>query len=396
MRSYFRTRKLFSVHRSLYKVDEEKVTKAYAKTNETFIRLSSILMLLSFFCLHTTLDSSDKELLITSSLALPFRLGYVSFQLFLLLGPITLVLLRSYIQVYYEHIYVLERIIAKKNFNKIPILSLEDNFLLKIVKDFNLYLLIPITMFFFVEKSSAIPVWGGGMAFYTAIVISLHIFFFKRNFFEVRYTIHLALMSLLAISIAAILFFSLKPKDGLLRPMNLKNADLCHCNLTEHYLERADLEEADLREAKLWRANLKNAKMSYTNLTNAQLWRAELYGANLHGATLTNGNLFEANLTYCNLENAQLKNANLKNANLSGSNLRRAYLKYAKLDNAVLSYVTIHDAVLSGARLNGADLSKTIGLTQKMLEKTFGDRTTILPKDLHYPEIWIESIEEEE
>ena len=67
-------------------------------------------------------------------------------------------------------------------------------------------------------------------------------------------------------------------------------------------------------------------------------------------------------------------------------------MKYAKLDNAILAYVTIHDAVLSGARLNGADLSKTIGLTQKMLEKTFGDRSTILPKDLSYPEIWIESI----
>ena len=103
--------------RAMYTIKEEKIIEAYLKTGETFRKIMTLLTLLCFFCIHTMLDSSDKDLLITSALALPFRLGFISFQLFIVVGPVILLILRVYLQIYYEHWTLLERVMTKRSMN---------------------------------------------------------------------------------------------------------------------------------------------------------------------------------------------------------------------------------------------------------------------------------------
>ena len=384
----------YSFYRILFKTEEHKLVEALSKTIGSFSKLMSIQVILCFFCIHTLLDSSDKELVITSSLNLPFRLGQLSYKLFILFSPIILMIIRGFQQVYYEHWQTLDNILKRKKTYMLPIVSFHNHPVLCLIKHFNLYLLIPFSMIFFIEKSFAVAKWGQNISLYAAFVALIHLWFLKRSQKIYHGLIPFLLFALLAFCTSSLVYFNLYSSKKFLRPLNLKNIDLCQKNLTEFFLEKANLEESDLREAKLWRTNLQFSQMKHTNLYKAQLWQANLYGAQLQGANLDESYLLNANLEQANLEHARLKRANLRKVNLSFASLKRAYLKEAKLEKAVLYKTNLKNATIKGAYLHGADFSKSIGLTQKMINKAHGDRSTKLPRNLIKPKSWLTSFGE--
>ncbi len=121
-------------------------------------------------------------------------------------------------------------------------------------------------------------------------------------------------------------------------------------------LKRVDLTDANLQGANLSDANLEGMNLSGSNLTGA-----DLHGANLTRATLNSTNLQEATLLGANLQEAEFINVNLQKAvllaaNLQGATFHRgkfqsADLRQAGLQNAQLTLVNLCDAVLSGANL---------------------------------------------
>ena len=104
---------------------------------------------------------------------------------------------------------------------------------------------------------------------------------------------------------------------------------------------------------------------------------------NLSGAQLRAAKLRYASLLSANLEGAELADADLTHARLDGANLAGANLSNAALDHADMSA-----ANLSGANLSGASLLEVRNLSQKQLDASLGDGTTLLPPRLARPARW--------
>ncbi|RMF80941.1 MAG: pentapeptide repeat-containing protein [Chloroflexi bacterium] len=106
-------------------------------------------------------------------------------------------------------------------------------------------------------------------------------------------------------------------KDGTLRGINCK---------------RADLTEADLTDADMEQANFTDAKLVKTILSNTKLMGAILNQTDLKGSILTKANLSGAQLRDADLEDAILVSADLKGANLLDANLKNCDLTRVKCD----------------------------------------------------------------
>jgi hypothetical protein len=113
----------------------------------------------------------------------------------------------------------------------------------------------------------------------------------------------------------------LEGEDGLLKRMNLENANLAEANLSSANLAEANLSSANLAEANLNLANLEGVDFSH----------AYLKGTILAFAHLKEAALNQANLKRANLVGAYLKGATLIQANLNGADLSEAHLDGAKI-----------------------------------------------------------------
>ncbi|MCW5317397.1 pentapeptide repeat-containing protein [Nostoc sp. KVJ3] len=203
-----------------------------------------------------------------------------------------------------------------------------------------------------------------------------------------------------------------------LREAKLQKADLREANLQGAELTKANLQGADIFGANLQEANLRQANLEGAKLIGINLRKANLEFANLQGADLILANLQEVFLRESNLQGANLRQSNLRGANLNGSNLREVFLEKANLEEVFLMRANLREAFfekanlqkafLMGANLQGADLTEANlqeaiireanlqgailrgvkNLEQHQIELAKGDRTTILPENLQFPECW--------
>lgn len=139
-------------------------------------------------------------------------------------------------------------------------------------------------------------------------------------------------------------------------------ADFAGANFTGQNLTGVNFMQVDLREAKLVNADL----------TDASLTGADLRDADLSGARLIGANLGVARLRHARMRVGDLDGANLRGADLSGANLTGARFGQADLTGAVFLETIINDA----------DLSEVAGLTQKQLQRAWGNARTLLPSGL--------------
>ena len=90
---FYAKKQRLDLYRSMLRMPESVLADAHMKTGGHVLKVMIVLLILCFFCAHTLIGSSDKDLLITATLALPLKLGRISFLQFLVLGPMFLIFL---------------------------------------------------------------------------------------------------------------------------------------------------------------------------------------------------------------------------------------------------------------------------------------------------------------
>jgi uncharacterized protein YjbI with pentapeptide repeats len=380
--------------RNLRILSPDFIGKATDETATQVTRIGLTFLGTTAFCL-LSLFSSDSALLFGKEKINVPGAGPVSFGGFMLVGPVVLIVLRIYLQIYVEHSERLERLARSMSIARAPMLVPLQNPLIRYFSGLIFYLLLPLTMLLFAWKAAVFPAWGSGLLGVAVAVVASHLMLPLKKF---SWRSKVLLSTGAAIVVAATMFgigLVRRPVDlsnadlsgKWLFRMDLRNADLTSANLSHADLSRADLSRANLRFAILSSANLSGANLSGAYLSRANLTGANLTGANLTGADLRlDANLSRTDLTGANLTGADLSGvadltgANLTGANLSGAYLSRAYLRRNNLTGANLSGVSRAD--LSGADLSGADLGGAKDLTQEQLDKACGNADTKLPEGL--------------
>ncbi|MEM0923014.1 MAG: pentapeptide repeat-containing protein [Pseudomonadota bacterium] len=165
--------------------------------------------------------------------------------------------------------------------------------------------------------------------------------------------------------------------------------DLMRAVLPGAELENFDLAKAELVDVDLAGANLRGADLMGAEVRRADLIEADLGGANLRRADLGEADLIRANLRRADLKAAGLEAANLERADLREADLREANLGSADLRGAIVRTVSeLWVGPSDKTDFRPTDLRKTLFLTQTQLNQMDGDRGTLIPSNLVYPDHW--------
>jgi Pentapeptide repeats (8 copies) len=318
------------------------VAQAQSETSATIVKIMLTFVGAASFCLLSLLAPDSSLLTNGVTLNVPFA-GPVSFLGFMIVGPLVLIVLRIYLQIYVELMRRLEPIGQRLHPLRVPTLDVRRNALLRVFTGFVLYLLLPLTMLVFTWKAAVLVTWIPGLVGATTAVTVSHVVLPLRWPWRAkmpRRSKILLGLGIVMIPAGAILAVLIQlGGESLQRPYDLFHADLSEQWLIGQHLEGSDLEFASLKGANLGAANLKGAN----------LWGANLKGANLRAANLTGADLTAANLTGADLSGgANLEGANLWGANLAGADLREADLTGADFTGADLTGANLNDACGDG------------------------------------------------
>jgi uncharacterized protein YjbI with pentapeptide repeats len=357
--------------RGLRKLPPELISQAQDQTAATITRIMLTFVGLAIFSLLSLFTPDAALLTGREILNVPFA-GPVSFRGFIILGPLVLIGLWIYLQIYVEHWRKLERIRRRLPLvsARPPTLTPLQNPLLRSSAGFVLYVMLPLMMVAFTVKAAVYPVLGLGLLCATVVVIGA-----ESRLLLLRWPWPL---KSLAIEGAAILAaFVLYTQGTVQRPFYLFRADLSNEWLSSVDLRGANLLFANLERAYIGSAELEGADLSYANLRGATLVLANLKDAGLEEAILEGGQIRSANLSGANLQRSNLGRSDFRNADLTGAmlqaaNLEGADLRAAKLTHADLTLASLTSAMLVGANLTSAML---VGSNLKGVDLRYADLT---------------------
>jgi len=350
----------------------------------------------SFFCM-LTLAAPDISLITRDAkIKVPFAGTEVSYQAFLIIGPLTMFGLVVYLHILLGHWVSLGK---HKDIFGLPYIFNIDSRMANGLANFIFYWLPCLVFTYFTWKALPRPAEAFLLVIQTVIFSSCMVVLRIRRFPDDQH--HLKFLALYLLGWLLGIGLLLSTQFGLfqrslnlyradlskqdlksvnlfkanlaetnlkvanLRSANLQEATLVNANLQKANLEGANLQRADLRGALLQKADLRGALLQEADLRGALLQEADLEDANLQEATLVDANLQDATLVNANLQNAKLEDANLQNAKLGvaenyqaaiGANLTNASLSNANLKGTILVGVNLQDADLNSAKLNNADL----------------------------------------
>jgi hypothetical protein len=225
------------IDRGLNKLSPELIATAQEKTAATIFKIMLTFAGAASFCLLTLLGTDTAFITNGERLDVPVA-GPVSFLGFMIIGPLVLIGLRIYLQIYVEHLRKLERIGQRLHtVRRAPTLIFLKNRLLRVFTGIVFYLLLPLTMLFFTWKGAVLTGWWvSGLIGATTVVIVSHVMLPAELPWRLK-----ALLSLgVAIVPTAFVLFGALP---VWRPFNLFRADLSE----QWWLSRWDLTAANLR-----------------------------------------------------------------------------------------------------------------------------------------------------
>jgi uncharacterized protein YjbI with pentapeptide repeats len=376
----------------LRKLSPDLISKARDETATQVTRIGLTFVGTAAFCLLSLLSPDSALLSDIERINVPFA-GPVSSYGFMIIGPLVLIVLRVYLQIYVEHSSRLDRLAQSVSVVRPPTLVPLENSWIRLFSGLVFYALLPAIMLCFAWKAAVLP----KSALFT-VVTTLAIGVIAYHEMLLSWRPKGLLTAGVAIIVGGIIFGFLSPRRFNLYRANLSDHSLAYMDLRKADLRFANLSGATLGFAELYDANLAHANLSGATLTFAKLHRADLGSATLSGAVLFRAELIGADLTHANLSNANLLGANLSGArlgidipsdstvvdprsgvveDLGGANLSKAKLRFADLSGADLTH-----ANLSGADLSNANLSNVKNLTQAQLDEACGNANTKLPKEL--------------
>ncbi len=330
--------------------DDEHWQRQHDEVSSTIRRVMLAIVAYSLFCI-LALGSPDVNLIASNSnIKLPIVDTEVSYSGFLIAGPLILVGLFIYLQIFVGYLGRLETPSGRV---PLPFVFNMPSLLTRLLSDGLLYWLVPVVLLVFTWKAA--PRSEGIWLLFGTELIGTYIIILKIRLLACstpptkiqqaqRGTLWLLLVLLCGL-------ISYTPKLPLYRPLSLFKADLTGLDL-----RGANLQEAFLQEADLGGANLKDANLRSADLKDANLRGANLRGANLERAFLGDANLERAFLAGANLRAVSMWSANLAAASLDGADLEKASLIGVNLEDAILVRANLRDAHLGDANLKGADL----------------------------------------
>ena len=246
--------------------------------DDTAKQASSILLtfvVTAVFCFISLLSPDSALLAGSEKINVPFA-GPVSFFGFMMLGPVVLIMLRVYLQIYVEHSDRLDRLARRMPVLRAPKLVPLKNPLIRGFSLFAFYLLLPLAMLLFAWKAAVFPAWGSGLLCVAAGVIASHAMLpLRRLSWRSR--------AFLSVSVAILAGAMTLGFGSPRRPFDLHRANLSGQFLTGDDLRGANLRFAHLDHVDLKSADLTGADLSGSNLTDADLSEAHLDHADLTG-----------------------------------------------------------------------------------------------------------------
>lgn len=288
-----------------------------------------------FFC-AMSVAQPDRMLFGNQTIAIPIGQTVVGFNAFMLVAPITLLGLTTYLHVFLGHARRMEQI---PEADRIPALFNMDAGLGSIATYVIFYWLTPLMIAGFAWKAA---LRGIGPALYLgALVTALGLLWLqlRRGLGTERKGLRVALWLVFAVMVAL----------------------AAECLLW--FIDRdASFVTRSLRDARSW--DLRGEDLSGLTLRSSNLRRAQLDGANLEGTDLTE---------------VILRGADLSRTNLQGAVLSRADLTGAKVKDTRLDCAFLGEANLAGASFIRTDLTYTIGMSAALVDEPYRNLVPPLP-----------------
>jgi uncharacterized protein YjbI with pentapeptide repeats len=338
--------------------------ESHAKTiNKTMFALLGV----GLYCLLKVFGESDKSLIVANTTVQTPLVGTsISFQGFLIVAPLLLVILTVYLHIVYGHWLQLERMRVDENKKildknnrltgtdepeativSIPALFSFPERLPRLFTNLVFYWFVPITLWIMAYKAFALKEFIFPFSFFASVITLLLLFLqinrcpdsksefkskskpkSKRWFWNLPRWVLFGLLAAFTVNLPS---FS----ESFRRPLDLQREDLHGARL-----QGLDMAGANMNNANLQGANLSEANLQSTNLQNANLQGAHLSQAFLQKARLDGANLQQADLRNAKLQGAKLEKANLQGATLVGADFEEADLPSANLQGATLDMST--------------------------------------------------------
>ena len=255
------------------------VREAHKQYSETLNKTMLTLLGVALFCVLTTLGSPDKLLLADSTIKIPLADTQLPFLGFIVVAPLLLIVLVTYLHIFYgywlecerERQYLNQRLIPP--IESVPTLFSFPDTISRRLTSFIFYWLVPLVLVMITWKAWARPEMGLPLTYVSGFVIFILMFLHihrrhdnqRKSWTPLRNTILFLIIGLMV----GVTF----TPQSFQRPFDLFRAELPNAWLVGMNMRRASAGFANLQGANLFRAKLQAA-----NLSQASLQKANFYG----------------------------------------------------------------------------------------------------------------------
>jgi hypothetical protein len=168
-------------HQGLRKLSPDLISKARDETYTQITRIGLTFVGTAAFCLLSLLSPDSALLGGSEKINVPFA-APVSLAGFMILGPMVLIVLRIYLQIYVEHSGRLHRLARSVPLVRAPSLVPLQNWLIRLFSGLVFYALLPVAMVLFAWKAAVFPAWGSGLFVVAVAAIASHVMLASAGF----------------------------------------------------------------------------------------------------------------------------------------------------------------------------------------------------------------------
>ncbi|MBV5327819.1 MAG: pentapeptide repeat-containing protein [Chlorobium sp.] len=308
----------------------EQLHENHSKTiNKTMFSLLGV----GLYCLLKVLGESDKSLIVANTtIQTPLVGTSISFQSFLLIAPVLLVILVTYLHILYGYWLQLER--KRKEINEaaerdgaptiesIPSLFSFPDRLPRLFTNLIFYWFVPLTLWIMANKAFALSELRYPLFMIASVVTLAMLFLQIYRCQSKRWLRNSPRWVASGVLLLYMVYVSSNP-ESLRRPLNLQREDL-HGS----WLQGLDMAGADMNNANLQGANLSGADLRNVNLQNANLQEADLRNSKLQGADLRYAKFQKSTIGNADFEGAELDHADFRDAKENDPNRFKAANNY--------------------------------------------------------------------
>ncbi len=351
--------------------------RKHDECSKTIQRSVLFLIIYSLFCIITLTTPDYISVIGDEVIKLPIINLDVNSKSFLLFGPLLLIFIYAYINIFINYQSTIN---DTPEYEKLPTIFNMPKILPNIFKCLILYALVPSVLILFAWKAYPRPEgWALVLLAAAGCTGSLLLLFMRYPHY--RFFRRIILAGSFVPPVFAFLFVAGYVE---LRTINLARAPLSNTDFRNFQFDGANLTDVDMRNANLSGATLRGATLRRAKLSNAKLRGSDLSDAILIGADLSDADLssiplldrvregvitqrVENLLPYMKHPVTGEELSTLSTINASAMTfLNRADLTFANLTNSNLSQANLSEARLGGADLSGANLRNVFAVDAKL------------------------------